>query len=161
MPQILHKSIATALVCMIFENSIHPASATSEFLVYANILAQRGIISMKKTETEYRLGALVTRAEVAKIAVRLGEKNVAGCSGDIYADVDSSLGDLCGYVETAATSGIVSRTYPEFRSAAPITRAELTKMLVVASGISTSLLSAGFSDASQGAIGELALYVNA
>lgn len=160
MRTILHKSIATAVVFAIIENMLHPALAVSEFATYANVLAGAGIISMKPTESEYRLHDRISRAEMVKIAMRLAGSGSVDCLGNMYSDVTPLLGDLCGYIESAADRGIVSKAYSYFRFADPVTRAELVKMLLMAADIPPSAVSAGFLDVSP-IVGDLSLFINA
>lgn len=82
------------------------------------------------------------------------------CKGDIYSDVTDSLGDLCGYIETAAHAGIISRLYSRFRFSDTVSRAELVKMLLAANKITPSSVSAGFSDVPP-SLGDLSGYINA
>ena len=67
----LHKSIVMIMVISLVENLLNPVWATSEFTIYARILAENGIIDIERGEIDYRLGDFVSRAEVAKIAVRI------------------------------------------------------------------------------------------
>lgn len=97
---------------------------------------------------------------MAKIAVKLAGTSAAECTGNMYSDVTPALGDLCGYIETAANSGIVSRLYAWFRFSDTVTRAELVKMLLAADKIEPSPVSAGFSDVSS-SLGDLNGYINA
>lgn len=135
-------------------------SAASEFATFAEELATAGVINTQSTEAGYRLGDNVTRAEMAKIAVKLGQGEAAECAGNVFGDVTSSLGDLCGYIEAAADMGIVSKANAKFRPSDLVTRAEMVKMLLAATGVAPSETSAGFSDVTS-AMGDLAGYINA
>lgn len=134
--------------------------AMSEFGGYAQDLAKAGIIDEKGGESEYRPDDFVTRAEIAKIAVKLAGKEMTNCSGALYSDVSSNLGNLCGYIEAAAEAGIVSRTRTIFRPVDSITRAEMIKMLLIANKIPPSDTPSGFSDVPD-ALGDLVRYINA
>lgn len=134
-------------------------SAASEFLPYAEALADNDVISAQSTEAGYRLGDTVTRAELAKVTANLGGYTPTDCAGDVYGDVGAGLGDLCGYIEALAEAGVVSTANANFRPGASVTRAEMTKMLLGALGESPSEDSAGYMDVTS-ALGDLAGYVN-
>lgn len=134
--------------------------AMSEFGGYARDLAETGIIDEKENESEYRLDASVTRAEIAKIAVKLAGKETVRCSGTLYSDVSSNLGNLCGYIEAAAEAGIALRIGTLFRPVDSITRAEMIKMLLIANKIPPSDTPSGFSDVPD-SLGDLARYIHA
>lgn len=137
------------------------ASAASEFAAYADALAGAGIINSQTTEAGYRLGDNVTRAEMAKIAVKLNGAEVVTATDTVFSDVTTAkLGDLAGYIETAASVGIVSKANAKFRPLDLVTRAEMVKMLMAAKGVATTETSAGFSDVTS-SLGDLAGYINA
>lgn len=137
------------------------ASAASEFAAYADALAAAGYINAQSTEAGYRLGDNITRAEMAKIAVNLNGAEVATATDKMFSDVTTAkLGDLAGYVETAANAGIVSKANAKFRPTDLVTRAEMVKMLMAAKGVAPAETSAGFADVTS-ALGDLAGYVNA
>lgn len=137
------------------------ASAASEFAAYADALAAAGIINSQTTEAGYRLGDNITRAEMAKIAVKLNGAEVEEATDMMYSDVTTAqLGDLASYIETAANAGIVSKANAKFRPLDLVTRAEMVKMLMAAKGVETSDVSAGFADVDS-SLGDLAGYVNA
>ena len=133
-------------------------SAASEFLPYAEVLADNGIISAQSTEAGYRLGNNITRAEIAKVVANLGGIEATACTGDVYSDVGAGLGDLCGYVEALADAGVVSTASATFRPTANITRAEMVKMILGALGETGSDVDAGYMDVA--GLGDLAMYVN-
>ena len=133
-------------------------SAASEFLTYAEVLADNSVISAQSTESGYRLGNNITRAEIAKVVANLGGIASVPCSGTVYSDVGSRLGDLCGYVEALADAGVVSTASATFRPSANITRAEMVKMILGALGETGSSTSAGYTDLT--GLGDLAMYVN-
>lgn len=137
------------------------ASAASEFATYADALAAAGIINTQTTEAGYRLGDNITRSEMAKIAVKLNGAEVVTATNTVFSDVTTAkLGDLAGYVETAASVGIVSKANAKFRPLDLVTRAEMVKMLMAAKGVATTTTSAGFSDVTS-YLGDLAGYINA
>lgn len=137
------------------------ASAASEFAAYADALAAAGYINTQTTEAGYRLGDNITRAEMAKIAVKLNGAEVATATDAMFSDVTTAkLGDLASYVETAANAGIVSKANAKFRPLDLVTRAEMVKMLMAAKGVATTETSAGFADVTD-ALGDLAGYINA
>jgi S-layer homology domain len=131
-------------------------SAASEFLPYAELLADNAVIGTQSTEAGYRLGDTVTRAELAKVAANLGAYTPTDCTG-VFADVTSNLGDLCGYVEALADAGVVASA-TNFRPAASVTRAEMTKMLLGVIGEEGSSTDAGYMDIA--GLGDLAMYIN-
>lgn len=133
-------------------------SAASEFLPYAEVLADNGVIGTQSTEAGYRLGDNLTRAEVAKLSANLGGYTPTSCAGDVYSDVTSTLGDLCGYIEALADAGVVSTANATFRPNAPVTRAEATKMLLGSVGETGSDVDAGYMDVA--GLGDLAMYIN-
>jgi hypothetical protein len=136
-------------------------SAASEFASYADALASAGIINSQTTEAGYRLGDNITRAEMAKIAVKLNGAEVATSTDKVFSDVTTAkLGDLASYIETAANAGIVSKANAKFRPMDLVTRAEMVKMLMAAKGVATTTTSAGFSDVGA-SLGDLAGYINA
>ena len=133
-------------------------SAASEFLPYAELLADNAVIGTQTNESGYRLGDTVTRAEMAKVTANLGGYTIASCAGTTYGDVGASLGDLCGAIEALADAGVVSTANANFRPSAPVTRAEATKMLLGAVGEAGSSTDAGYMDLAN--LGDLAMYVN-
>jgi S-layer homology domain len=150
-------ALAIATVAM---GSTLTAFAASEFAMYAEELATAGVINTQASEAGYRLGDNITRAEMAKIAVKLADGAAAECAGNVFSDVTASLGDLCGYIEAAADAGIVSTANAKFRPADLVTRAEMVKMLLAAKGVAPTDVSAGFSDVTA-SLGDLAGYINA
>ena len=70
-------------------------SAASEFLDFAQTLSDNNVIGAQTTEAGYRLSSNVTRAELAKVVANLGAIDPAACTGDVYSDVGTGLGDLC------------------------------------------------------------------
>lgn len=134
-------------------------SAASNFAPYADALATAGIISKQTTEAGYNLGNNVTRAEMAKIAVNIKKATVTECTGKVFSDVTSKLGDLCGYVEAAANAGLVNKTATKFRPMDLVTRAEMLKMLLSAQGIAPTTEDMGFKDLPKDAT--LSGYINA
>jgi S-layer homology domain len=146
-------TVATLLVTALSSSVV---SAASEFLPYAELLADNAVIGTQSTEAGYRLGATVTRAELAKVAANLGAYTPTDCTG-VFADVTSDLGDLCGYVEALADAGVVASA-TNFRPSASVTRAEMTKMLLGVIGESGSATDAGYMDTAS--LGDLAMYIN-
>ncbi|MDP2104012.1 MAG: S-layer homology domain-containing protein, partial [Candidatus Gracilibacteria bacterium] len=122
------------------------ANAANQFAPYADALATAGIISKQTTEAGYNLGNNVTRAEMAKVAVNIKKAEVKECTGKVFSDVSSALGDLCGYVEAAAAAGLVNQTAAKFRPMDLVTRAEMLKMLLGAQGIAPITEDMGFKD---------------
>lgn len=133
-------------------------SAASEFSAYAQALADNGVITAQSTEAGYRLGDNVTRAELAKVVANLGGYTATACAGDVFSDVGSGLGDLCGYVEALAEAGVVSTSSATFRPTANVTRAEMVKMILGALGETASSTDAGYTDLT--GLGDLAGFVN-
>lgn len=133
-------------------------SAASEFSAYAQALADNGVITAQSTEAGYRLGDNVTRAELAKVVANLGGYTATECAGDVFSDVGSGLGDLCGYVEALAEAGVVSTSSATFRPTANVTRAEMVKMILGALGETASDVDAGYTDLT--GLGDLAGFVN-
>jgi hypothetical protein len=144
--------VATALT------STLSASAASEFLPYAEVLADNAVISTQASESGYRLTSSITRGELAKIAVNLAGLTPTDCDMGTFSDVTTS-NSLCGYVEAAADADIVSSSFAKFRPSDLVTRAEMTKMLLSAVGESGSSASAGYSDTSAN-MGDLYAFIN-
>jgi hypothetical protein len=137
--------------------SVSLVSAASEFLAYAEMLADNGVIN-SNTEAGYRLSSNITRAELAKVVANLGGIDSSSCTGDVYSDVGAAQGDLCGYIEALADAGVVSTASATFRPTASVTRAEMVKMILGALGETGSEADAGYMDLSS--MGDLAGYVN-
>ncbi|PID84389.1 hypothetical protein CSB09_01090 [Candidatus Gracilibacteria bacterium] len=135
------------------------ASAASEFLPYAEALANKSVINTQSSEAGYRLGDKITRAELAKVAANLGSYTMTACDANLYTDVDSSLGDLCDAITTLATAGVVSTSFTKFRPNDHVTRAEMSKMVLGALGETGSSTSAGYQDVTS-ALGDLAGFIN-
>ncbi len=133
-------------------------SAASEFLPYAEMLAESAVIGTQTNESGYRLGDTITRAEIAKITANIGGFTATACAGTTYGDVNSKLGDLCGAIEGLAEAGVVSTANANFRPNASVTRAEATKMLLGAINEAPSTESAGYMDTAS--LGDLAGYIN-
>lgn len=148
---------ATALVATAMSASL--VSAASEFLPYADALASNGVINTQTTEAGYRLSDNITRAELAKVAANLGQYTPVACTGTVYTDVTTSLGDLCDAVETLAAAGVVTKANTTFRPLDNVTRAEMTKMLLGALGETPSTTSAGYADVTS-TLGDLEGYIN-
>ena len=148
-------SVATLVTV---STSVSLVSAASEFYDYAQVLADNGIIGSQSTEAGYRLGANITRAEMAKVVANLGAIDAVECTGTVFGDVGTGLGDLCGYIEALADAGVVSSTATLYRPSANITRAEMVKMMLGALGETGSDVDAGYMDLA--GLGDLAGYVN-
>ncbi len=151
-------STASVVALVATAMSASLVSAASEFLPYAELLADNSVIGVQSNEAGYRLGATVTRAELAKVTANLGGYTVGSCSGTTYGDVGASLGDLCGSIEALAEAGVVSTANANFRPNAAVTRAEATKMLLGAVGEAGSSTDAGYMDTAS--LGDLAMYIN-
>jgi hypothetical protein len=151
-------SVVSTVALLATTMSASLVSAASEFLPYAQALADNDIIGAQSTEAAYRLGDTVTRAELAKVTANLGGYTPTSCAGNVYSDVKSSLGDLCGYIEALAEAGVVSTSYANFRPSASVTRAEMVKMLLGAVGEAPSTTSAGYMDVAN--LGDLTGYIN-
>lgn len=147
--------VATLVVA---STSASLVSAASEFLPYAETLADNGVINTQTVESGYRLGDNVTRAEMAKIVANLGGIAPLACSGNVYSDVGTGLGDLCGYVEALADAGVVSTSTATFRPNANISRSEMVKMILGALGETGSSVDAGYTDTT--GLGDLTLFIN-
>ena len=148
-------SVAT-LVAVSASTSL--VSAASEFYDYAQVLADNSIIGTQSNEAGYRLGNNITRAEMAKVVANLGAIASVPCTGDVFGDVGTGLGDLCGFIEALADAGVVSSTATLYRPSANVTRAEMVKMMLGALGESGSDVDAGYMDLA--GLGDLAGYVN-
>ena len=134
-------------------------SAASEFLPYAEVLADNSVIGVQSSEAGYRLGNNITRAELAKVVANLGDIAPTDCTGDVFSDVSlAKLGDLCGYVEGLADAGVVSTASATFRPSANVTRAEMIKMILGSLGETASTEDAGYMDLN--GLGDLAGYIN-
>lgn len=140
--------------------SLAPAvtSAASEFLPYADALANNKVIN-QNTEAGYRLNDNITRAELAKVAANLGQFPKVACTGKVYTDVKSTLGDLCEAIETLASAKVVSSASLNFRPTDLVTRAEMTKMILGALGETPSAVSAGYADV-DAKLGDLEGFIN-
>ena len=148
------------LIATLFSCLLGSVYANSEFTIYARVLAANGVIYPAMNEKEYRLSEKMSRAEGVKIAMRLAGTEPSTCRGNRYDDVSAELGDLCGYIESASLSGVVSTIHPKFRFQDPMTRAELVKILLKANEVTPSKVSAGFLD-TQDSLGDLGEYINA
>jgi hypothetical protein len=122
-------------------------SAASEFLTYAELLADNAVIGSQSTEAAYRLGDTVTRAELAKVAANLGGFTPTDC-----------VGTYCGYVEALEEAGVVASA-TNFRPAASVTRAEMTKMLLGVMDYAPSDYATNHTDTAT--LGDLTGYINA
>ncbi len=132
--------------------------SSSVFKPYAEILADYGVISNQSNEAGYHLGDNMTRAELAKIAANIGWYVVSNCSGTVFTDVNSTLGDLCGAIETLAEAGVISSANASFHPYASVTRGETIKTLLVALGETGSSTDAGYLDTTN--LGDITLYIN-
>ena len=149
---------AAAIVASSMSASL--VSAASEFLPYAEALAAKKVIN-QSTETGYRLNDQITRAELAKVAANLGGYTAVECTGKVFTDVNSSLGDLCTAIETLASAKVISTTSSTFRPTANVTRAEMTKMILGALAVApVANGSHKFADVSS-TLGDLEGFINA
>ncbi|HRI35714.1 MAG TPA: S-layer homology domain-containing protein [bacterium] len=163
----LRKTVSAVSALAIVVSTMAPAlsvNAASEFVPYADALANAGVVNKVASTDEYRLGDSLTRAEMAKVAInlkRLKDTSLAleNCTGTVFGDVDASLGDLCQYIETAASIGMVSMANANYRPKDNVTRAEMVKMLLVSQGVAPTDVDAGFSDVA--GLGDLTGYINA
>jgi S-layer homology domain len=151
-------STASVVALVATAMSASLVSAASEFLTYAELLADNSVIGVQSNESGYRLGDTVTRAELAKITANIGGYTSTACAGTTYGDVGASLGDLCGAIEALAEAGVVSTANANFRPNASVTRAEAVKMLLGAVGEAGSSTDAGYMDVAN--LGDLAMYIN-
>lgn len=149
---------AAAIVASAMGTSL--VSAASEFLPYAEALAAKKVINSQNAESGYRLNDQITRAELAKVAANLGGYTAVKCTGNVYADVTASLGDLCDAIETLAAAKVISTASNTFRPTANVTRAEMTKMILGALAVAPSSTSAGYSDVNS-SLGDLEGFINA
>ncbi|MDD2693872.1 MAG: S-layer homology domain-containing protein [Candidatus Gracilibacteria bacterium] len=132
--------------------------AASEFLQYAKTLSATGVINAQNFEVGYRLTDKLSRAESAKLVVNAMKIPSGECSGTVYADVSAALGNLCGYIETANSNGLIaSASY--FRPNDPVTRAEFAKFVANAAKLTLTSTATGFSDVSES--NTLSGYINA
>lgn len=72
----------------------------------------------------------MTRAEFAKLVANVSGYAPTDCAADIFADVNGSLGDLCGYIEALAEANIISTTDANYRPFAVNTRGEIIKTIL-------------------------------
>lgn len=149
---------ATAVAAVALGSSM-TALAASEFAEYADALATAGVINTQSAESGYRLGDNITRAEMAKIALKISEGTEVTPTGKVFSDV-SVDNSLAGAIEAAAEAGIVSKANAKFRPNDLVTRAEMVKMLMAAKGVEPTDVSAGFEDLGS-TDATLAGYINA
>ncbi len=96
----------------------------------AQELAMFGVINTQSSQTWYRLNDTITRAEIAKITLNLHWISTPDhCSGDVFYDVDATLGDLCAYIEWLAKLWEISTDTHYYRPYDNVTRAEVTKII--------------------------------
>ncbi len=163
----LRKTLSAVSALAIAATTMAPAisvNAQSEFVPYADALANAGVVNSVATVEGYRLGDALTRAEMAKIGVNLkmlddSSVELMSCTGTVFGDVDASLGDLCMHIETAADLGMVSTANANYRPLDLVTRAEMVKILLESQNIAPTSVDAGFQDIS--GTGDLAGYINA
>ena len=74
--------------------------------------------------------------------------------------MNSGLGDLCSFIESAAEAGVVSIEKMTFRPLDPVTRIEMVKILLAALAMTPSDTPSGFSDV-DASMGDLYGYLNA
>ena len=148
---------ATAIVATAMGTSF--VSAASEFLPYAEALVTNKVIGAQSTEAGFRLNDQITRAELAKVAANLGQFTKVSCTGNVYSDVNSSLGDLCEAIETLASVNVINKNLSKFRPNDNVTRAEMTKMLLGALNEKPTTTSAGYADVTAD-LGDLAGFIN-
>ncbi len=65
---------------------------------------------------------------MAKIVANLHGIPPLVCTGERYPDVNTQLGDLCGYIEALAQGSLVDSSLSRYRPSDPVTRAEMIKM---------------------------------
>ncbi len=153
-------STVSAAAIVASSMSVSLVSAASEFLPYAEALVNKKVINAQTTEAGYRLNDQITRAELAKVAANLGGYTAVSCTGKVFTDVNSSLGDLCDAIETLAAAKVISTSSNTFRPSANVTRAEMTKMILGALGKTPSTTKGIFSDVTS-SLGDLEGFINA
>lgn len=121
-------------------------SGERELGPYAQLLADNSVIANQIQIGNYRLGDTITRAEIAKMIANLGGYTPTACAGNIFNDVRSDLGDICGYVESLAGAGIIPTVTANFYPYQPISRADATKWILSAVGETTDSQDAGYAD---------------
>jgi hypothetical protein len=152
-------STASVVALVATAMSASLVSAASEFLPYAELLADNSVIGVQTNEAGYRLGDAITRGELAKITANVGGLTAVEPTGTVFGDVSkASVGDLAGYIEALAEAGIVSTANANFRPKANVTRAEAVKLLLGALGEEGSSVDAGYTDIAN--LGDLAMYIN-
>jgi len=102
------------------------------------MISNKWIINKKDTLLGYNPDGLITRAEIAKIVANVSWVWWWSCNGDIFEDVDSSLWDLCWYIENLAKNNMISMN-KKYRPKINVSLAEISKMLYNASSIKYSL----------------------
>ncbi|HET7077837.1 MAG TPA: S8 family serine peptidase [Chloroflexia bacterium] len=106
---------------------------TDWFGPFVQDLVNRGAVSGYGDNT-FRPQVNITRGQVAKIVVLAGQIDLDTLAGPHFRDVPPTH-PLYAYIETAYARGIVvGYADGTFRPAAPITRGELAKMVVLARG---------------------------
>lgn len=125
---------------------------------YADLIADYSIINKQSSADWYRLNNTLTRAELAKIASNLWGMSIKNCSWKIFTDVQSTLWDLCGYIETLADAKVVSTSNKYYRPNDTVTRAEAIKILLGVIWAWKSNINAGYMDANN--LGDLEWYIN-
>jgi hypothetical protein len=139
------------------------SESVSAFDINASIdfLVNNGAINKQSSVDWYRLNDNLTRAEILKMAIRpiAGIQNCTLYTPRVFQDVWPHLWDLCGYIEAGAQYGIVSSGWLLFRPNDPVTRAEMTKILLKTYQYKPSTKSSGFKDVN-GSLGDLEWYIN-
>ena len=116
----------------------------TNFLNYAEYLADKHVIVRQRPATNYSLDDRVLRQEVVGIAIRLTGLNFRTVASialpdpytceNTFIDVKQNVPNswACRSVEIAAKNGIISSTNKEFRPEGEITRAEAIAMMLSA-----------------------------
>lgn len=116
--------IIFCLFFALFGWSITSANET-EFNNYAKKLSEKDIILQN---SDYRILDNITRAELAKLAINSVGQTPNFCSGEVFGDVNNSLGDLCGYIEKAFEMQKISKRNGFFEPNKNISRGEAAKI---------------------------------
>ncbi len=122
----------SSLVLSVFLSLSSALSVSADFSLSASESAQGlvdiGVINSQSSTSGYRLNDTITRAEMAKIVANLRGIPPLVCTGEMYPDVNTQLGDLCGYIEALAQRSLVDSSLSRYRPSDPVTRAEMIKM---------------------------------
>lgn len=101
----------------------------------ATSLASKGFINEVETVADFRLGATITRAEMAKVTAMIADVEPKTSCDNTFADITATTPNnwVCGYVEALLEEGLISGN-ENYNPNSNVSKAEAVKFALSAAG---------------------------